>query len=197
MNIRTILLSLILFSSLILKGQISSGFYTNGLNLAYNPNNKLVTGFFENYSGLDENTGKPTFSCIFYISGIYSKNGFEIESYYPTDKVDDFIKGNVQIVNTNTIKIKLTEDHGGCWNVQNFKDDFVDFTLTQKTNWIEIKYINREKVYFYNDKNLETKRKAYVVRGDIVYIDKIEGEWIHCKYIGKTTTEGWIKKENI
>ena len=107
------------------------------------------------------------------------------------------IKGDIQLVNSDIIKIKLTEDHGGCWNVQNFSEEFVDFTLTTRTTWIEINYINTEKAYFHNDKNLESKRKAYVVKGDIVYIDKIEGEWVHCKYIGNATTEGWIKKGDL
>lgn len=178
-------------------GQISSGKYDNGLSIAFNPQTNKVTGYFENYSGLDENTGEPRFSCIFYISGIYNKDGFGIETYYPTDKEDGLIKGEIRIKDTKTISIKLAEDHGGCWNVQQFSDGFTDFTLTTESEWIEICYIDSDKVYFHNDKNDASKRKAYVLKGDIVYIDKIENDWIHCKYFGKTITEGWIKKVTI
>ena len=40
-----------------------SGYYGNGLSLAYNPASKQISGYFENYTGLDNN-GEPVFSCI-------------------------------------------------------------------------------------------------------------------------------------
>jgi hypothetical protein len=175
--------------------QISSGKYDDGLNLAFNPQTKKVTGYFESYTGVDENTGEPRFLCIFYITGIFNKNGFAIASYYPKDKEDDLINGEIRIKDQKTISIKLKEEHGGCWNVQHFSDEFTDFTLTTESDWIEIRYIDTDKAYFHSDKYEASKRKAYIVKGDIVYIDKIENDWIHCKYFGKTVTEGWIKKE--
>lgn len=178
-------------------GQFISGKYGNGLNLAFNPQTNRITGYFEDYTGLDDNTGEPKFSCTFYITGIYNKNGFGIVTYFPADKEDDLIKGEIRIKDTKTVSIKLADDHGGCWNVQPFSDGFINFTLTSETGWIEICYIETDKAYFHNDKNDASKRKAYVVKGDIVYIDKIEKDWVHCKYMGKKTTEGWIKRETV
>lgn len=178
------------------QSQIKSGNYSDGLNIAFNPKTQKVTGFYESYSGLDEETGKPKFSCIFYISGTAAKAGFSIDTYYPSDKADDLIKGEINF-SDKTVSIKLSEEHGGCWNVMTFADGFSDFTLTKTANWIDIRYVETEKAFFHNDKNGGTKRKTYIVKGNIVYIDKIEGDWVHCTYFGKTTTEGWIQRGSL
>lgn len=177
--------------------QINSGQYSLGLNLAFNPMTNKVTGYFENHSGLDENTGEPRFSCIFYLTGSYDKNGFNIDTYYPLNKENDFIKGEIHIKDTKTISIKLKEDHGGCWNVQPFSDEFIDFSLITKEKWIEISYIDVDKAYFYNDTNEASKRKSYVAKGDIVYIDQIKDDWIHGQYRGRSIAEGWLKIQSI
>ena len=177
--------------------QIISGSYDDGLTLAFNAKTNRVTGYFAISTGFDESTGKSKFSCVFYLSGFYNNNGFAIKSYDPLDNKDNSIVGEIQIKDSITISIKLVQEPGGCWNVQHFSNGFVDFKLATKTNWFEISYINIDKAYFYRDRNEASKRKAYVVKGDIVYIDQIEDEWIHCKYYGKSATEGWIKKELI
>jgi hypothetical protein len=177
--------------------QIKSGEYDDGLNLAYNPINNLITGFYENYTGLDEETNNPRFSCVFYIKGVYKKSKIGIESYSPLDKEADLINGEIKLINLNTIAIKLQDEHGGCWNVQPFKDEFVTFSLYQKKNWIEIRYINTPKSYFYKNKTEESKQKSYLVKGDIIYIDKIEDKWIHCIYKANKTVSGWIKIDTL
>ncbi len=180
-----------------LYGQIKSGDYDDGLNLAYNPKNNLITGFYENYTGLDEQTNNPRFSCIFYIKAFYKKGKIELESYYPLNKEDDMIHGEMKIMNSSTIALKLQEEHGGCWNVQPFKNEFVTFSLYQNKNWIEIRFINTPKSYFYKNKTEESKQKSYLVKGDIIYIDQIEDKWIHCIYKAKKTVSGWIKIDTL
>lgn len=173
--------------------QLQSGKYDFGLNLAYNPATKLVTGFFEQYTGLDETTGNAKFSCIFYISGNYKQGEASIKTFYPLDEKDDLIEGKLKVDSAASVSIKLNDDHGGCWNVRPFKYEYSRFTLEQAKDWIEIRYATVDKVFFYSDKSESTIRKAYVVKGDVVYIDKVDGEWAHCTYYGKKVTSGWIK----
>ncbi|OFX42882.1 MAG: hypothetical protein A2046_08415 [Bacteroidetes bacterium GWA2_30_7] len=177
--------------------QISSGQYSFGLNLAFNPETNIITGYFENYSRLEENTTEPRLSCIFYITGKYDKNVFNINTYSHLTKKGDLIKGKIQIKDSTTISIILNEVHKGCWNVQPFSDESVDFSLTTKQKWIEINYIDMDKAYFYNDKNENSKKKSFVIKGNIVYIDQIENNWIHCQYRDKIITEGWLKRQSI
>jgi hypothetical protein len=121
----------------------------------------------------------------------------KVKSYSPLDKEADLINGEIKLINLNTIAIKLQDEHGGCWNVQPFKDEFVTFSLYQKKNWIEIRYINTPKSYFYKNKTEESKQKSYLVKGDIIYIDKIEDKWIHCIYKANKTVSGWIKIDTL
>ena len=43
---------------------------------------------------------------------------------------------------------------------------------------------------------LENKKK-YIIKGDIVYVEKIEGDWALCSYFGKKTTKGWLKVADL
>ncbi|MES0490616.1 MAG: hypothetical protein ABUK01_11520 [Leptospirales bacterium] len=53
---------------------LSSGHY-GALKIAYDPQQKLITGYYENATGFDPRTNEPRFSCLFYIEGV-RKNGF-------------------------------------------------------------------------------------------------------------------------
>lgn len=187
------LVLLLLVSSVSLYGQLQSGKYDSGLNLAYNPTTELITGYFEQYSGFDDNDENPRFSCIFYIIGTYAKGEISIKTFYPLEEKDDLIAGKLKVDSAASISIKLNDDHGGCWNVWPFKYEYSRFTLEQAKDWIEIRYATVDKVFFYSDKSESTIRRAYVVKGDVVYIDKVDGEWAHCTYYGKNITSGWIK----
>lgn len=173
------------------------GEYDSGLKLAYDEATKRITGYFENYTGLDEQTGNPRFSCIFYINGIVKGNKFSISTYYPGDKQEWTIEGTLEIRNNSVVAIKLPEEHGGCWNVQHFADEPATFKLEKEKKWARISYVIREKGYFHKDKKAESKLKSYVVKDDFICIDKIEGEWAHCSYYGEKVTTGWLRLKDI
>lgn len=173
-----------------------SGAYNSGLILAYDSITKKLTGYFENYIGMDEETGNPKFSCIFYIQGTITGSQFPIETYYPND-TSDIIKGNMQIIDNKTAGIKLDEEHGGCWNVQHFAEYNVKFTLEKQSAWTQIRYISIDKSYFHTEKSNNKKQKSYVVKNDLVFIDKIDGEWALCKYYGKIIKTGWVKTVDL
>ena len=156
---KTILTTIVLvFVTNILFGQtIQSGEYEFGLKLAFDNKTKKLTGYFENYTGWDEETNNPKFSCIFYIEGLVTKNKFGVLTYYPEDKSEDSINGQIEIINNERIKIKLPYEHGGCWNVLHFADEPVSFDIEKKIEWAQIKYVITNKTYFYSDKS-EDKR---------------------------------------
>jgi hypothetical protein len=74
--------------------------------------------------------------------------------------------------------------------VQHFADEPVLFGLTEKTDWLEIRYVTAAKAYFHADTLESTRRKAYVVAGNVVYLDRRQGEWAHGWYYGKSVTAG-------
>jgi hypothetical protein len=174
------------------------GEYSSGLKLAYDKESNKLTGYFENYSGWDEETQNPKFACIFYIEGLVKGNKFNISTYYPSEDTSEIIKGTIEFSDSGQVTIKLPEEHGGCWNVEHFADrDPATFSLEQQQKWIRISYIANEKAFFFKEKAMDKKLKAYVVKDDFVCIDKIEGEWAHCIYFGKKTTIGWIQLKDI
>ena len=168
---------------------LASGDYGE-LKLAYDKTTKQVTGFYENGTGVDEQTGNPKFICVFYIEGKLLKNKATIETYYPLDTT--IIRGEL-IIDAKKIKIHLDSEHGGCWNVQHFTDESTTFSMDESKQWIQVRYAIRDRAYFYSEKKESSKNKSYVLKGNIVYIEKIERNWAYCSYVGKKTTRGWIK----
>jgi hypothetical protein len=165
--------------------------------LANDPETNIVTGYYENRTGYEESCDCWKFSCIFYFEGRLKDNTVSINSYYPLGKEEDEIPGTLSAVKNNEITLKLDKEHGGCWNVQHFADEPVNLKQTERTNWIEIRYITINKSYFYSGNNETSKSRSYLIKGDIIYIDKIEGDWLHCKYYGRKYSEGWIKSETV
>ncbi len=187
----------LLFSTISFSQHLISGEYNFGLRLAYDEHSSIVTGYFENYTGWDEKMESPRFSCIFYLVGIVEDNKAKIISYYPGTIVGDTISGTLEIIDNKTISIQLSEEHGGCWNVQHFVDEPVEFQSLDSIPWSQIRFIATPKAYFYSTKSTDNRQKAYVIKNDKVYVTKLEGKWAYCLFYGKKTTKGWIKVSDL
>jgi hypothetical protein len=138
------------------------------------------------------------FSCVFFLTGkfkSFSDKSILIDTYYPGESNDN-IKGIVNCKSNNEFNILLNDDHGGCWNVQKFKDDPVEFVLQKNEAWIDIKVIKSDKSYFYSEPDETKKCKTYVIKGDCVKVMKRSGNWIKVVYESKTNTVGWIKAQD-
>ena len=165
------------------------------LKIAFNQNTNKVNVFYEDKTGYDEPTGNSKFSCIFYIEGKLVNNKAFIWTYFPSDR--DNITGTLTIEN-KVITVHLQTEHGGCQNVQHFSDkEPASFTIDEEKPWIQIQYAIKEKVYFYSDLLESSKRNAYILKGNIVYIEKIVGDWVYCSFFGKKTTKGWIQETDL
>jgi len=176
--------------------QLISGDYDDGLKLCYDSATKKVTGYFEEHTGYDEQTNSARFSCIFYIEGIVTAKKFKVNTYFPADKKDDQITGTIELVNNKEFTLLLPQDHGGCWNVQPFTKP-VEFTLNKNQPWIQVRYVNAAKAYFYSEKSDDKQMKIYIVKGDVVCVEKIEAGWAYCTYFGKKVSKGWVKVNEL
>ncbi len=76
------------------------------------------------------------------------------------------------------------------------KRDYIsEFDILSKLKKAEV---STEKTYFHNDHNDDTRRKAFVIKGDKIIIDYIMKDWVKVAYEGeKVTTEGWLKRTDI
>ncbi len=193
MKMFNVLIVLLFLSNIGISQQLISGKYNSGLRLAYDSSKNLITGHFEEYTGWDHETKNPRFSCIFYIEGMIKNDSADIHTYFQLNKKDDLIDGKLKLSPDKQITLKLAQDHGGCWNVQPFMYEPIYFSLETKENWIQIRYVTAQKIFFFSDKDLNKKQKSYLLQGDIVYIEKIDDNWAYCTYYGKKKTiKGWI-----
>ncbi len=178
--------------------KLVSGEYGNGLKLGFDSVQNKLSGYYENYSGWDELTKAPRFSCNFYFETILAGDSLEINTYYPGEKTSNIIKGTLKLNSYNLLPIKLQEEHGGCWNVQHFADEPVNFELVKKQDWMQIRYVETAKTYIYSENSDNKKTNVYLVKNDVVCIQRIEGEWGYGTYYGdKKISKGWIRLSDL
>ncbi len=187
----------ILLSGFSMAQKVKSGDYGSGLKLALHPTTQKITGYFEGYSGWEEETKGYKFSCVFYLEGFLTGEKIELSSYYPGEQLKESIAGTIEIVDEKQIKVSLKEEHGGCWNVQHFADEALVLDLENEKEWLQIAYVNAEKAYFYSDKNVSKKRKQYIVKGNFFCIEKIEKESVYGSYFGEKEFKGWLQKKDL
>jgi hypothetical protein len=178
--------------------QIQSGYYGDGLYIAYDSSKQALSGYYENYTGWDESLKAPRFSCVFFIEAHLNQSIVKINTYYPEDRFSSpNIEGQLEIVSPNSLLISLKEEHGGCWNVEHFTDAPVRFKLSEAANWKAIKYVIKDKAFFYRNASERSKEKAYLIKNNFFCIYKIYGNWAYGCYNGEHTKTGWIKRSDL
>lgn len=165
---------------------LSSGNY-GPMQVAFDSTRSLITGYYENYTGHEQQ-----FSCVFYLEGVLDKNHGDITSYLPGYKHILPKLGEISLQSDSTFTLLLQDDHGGCWNVEDFISAPAEFMLEAQTNATQIRFVSTEKAYFHASKTPSSREKSYVIQGDLLYVDVIEGNWAFCNFYGKTKTSGWI-----
>ncbi len=185
------------------QAQVSSGDY-EGLLIGADTANRIITGYYESYTGLDETSGKPLFNCIFYLRGRTEGDPpYKIETWFPADKTRrHLITGTLtpeQKDGKTSMRIGLKTEHGGCWNVQHFADQGgALFLLDAPGKWRAIGVVSAPRAYFNSEPAEGKERKAYVVKGNPVRIFESKPGWVYAEYSaeGKTTT-GWLKESDL
>lgn len=178
-----------------LAAPLASGDY-GGLLIGVDRNGNL-TGYFES------STGAGQFSCIFFVSGKASGSANKVDTWFPGDRnPDQIIQGLLEQVSSSgkpAIRLKLEEEHGGCWNVQHFASDESTFALTEQGNWESIRIVASKKAYFYDDPSSPKPRKSYVVTGNALRVFETREGWVRAEYAGPDNrrTHGWISKRDL
>jgi hypothetical protein len=180
-----------LFPAASYAGENVSGLY-NGMPIAYDKTTNIISGYFHEETGDD---GK--FSCVFYFLGKLNGNEAKITSYYP-DTPEEKIDG-VLIISDNEIKIKLEEEHGGCWNVQHFADaEPASFTMDEAhETWRAVDIVKSKKAYFYSKPQKGGRLSSYLIQGDDVAITGEQGDWYLVEYQGEKIISGYIRKSDL
>ena len=174
---------------------VASGDY-DGFLIGVDRNGSL-TGYFES------STGRGQFSCIFFVSGKVSGTADGVDTWFPGDRdPKEVIHGVLAQVSSDgrpAIRLKLEEEHGGCWNVQRFASDPSTFVLTEQGNWEAIRIIASKKAYFYDDPSSPKPRQAYAVTGNALRVFDTRDGWVRAEYVSPENrrTRGWILERDL
>ena len=128
----------------------------------------------------------------------------QIEKYYQEHKEDFRVPDKIKIVYIEFSpknfeeKISLTEEPGGCWNVEpRFDEAGVVFELTQREEWKFIRIVSSGRAYFHDKPDEKARGKSYVIEGDVLRGLEVEGDWVRGEYYGSQgITTGWIKESD-
>lgn len=173
-----------------------SGVYGE-LLLAVDPTRRLITGYFESY------TGSGQFGCIFYLRGDLTGQISKIKTWFPDEKdpksVIEGVLEQTPVDGAPAVSVKLNAEHGGCWNVQHFAADVRPFSLRAYGDWKEIRVVSSRRAHFYDQPSEGAKRKAYVVRGNPLRLYEIQGGWARAEYVNKdgNRTMGWVREADL
>jgi len=74
----------------------------------------------------------------------------------------------------------------------------IDFIKKYKLKTIsrQIKVIT-QKAHFYNEMNENSRKKAFLIKNDLAYLEDIEEEWVKVYYDGKVVTNGYVKMNEV
>jgi len=174
-------------------GRIVSGAYSSML-VGFDPATRTVTGYFS------DSTGRGQFSCIFYMTGVLQGSEVPVSTYFPETPTEDLIKGRMVLTARGKFSVRLTSEHGGCWNVEHFadKDEPAEFSLDAAYPWTSVAVIKLHRSYFFDSPESLDHRKGYLVKGDGVGVRAAKPGWLEVDYVGAgKRISGWIKQADV
>jgi hypothetical protein len=132
----------------------------------------VITGFYENGTGWDEETKAPRFVCRFYL--------------YGEKHADD------------SVSVRLESEHGGCWNVNHFADkDPSKHSLDKTGSWTSIRVVKGRRAYFHDKPDAQTRRRAYLIKDNVIRIFSQMPGWVLAEFGDEKISRGWIKQSDL
>lgn len=100
-----------------------------------------------------------------------------------------------------TLKIEDGQDHPGCGNIllPEIADEGVSYSRTYEAKWLGLKAVTADKAFLYAKPTPEHKRKAYVIKNDVLGVLSEENGWVYIEYPrpGKKSVKGWVKSSDV
>ena len=175
----------------------------------YNPATKITTGYL---AALRTAPGRTDECKLIFSGGKNGKDEFfaafigEHPSTDPSNKRDNRIF-LISEKNSSYLKFSRKNLGGDCdWILpfvvetdlsENRDQVLVELNVANAGAWISVYVIGAQKARFYSRPDSSSARKAYLVKGDIIYVYDERPDWYYIKYDeGKTKTEGWIRKSD-
>lgn len=169
---------------------LQSGVY-EGLQLAVSPAGK-ITGY---YSESADDSVKRT--CTFFLTGeVSAQQSDTIKSWSSSVLV-----GHIAATDSGVIlTIPDGQSHAGCMNVLMPEiATGLELETTQQTHWQTLMQVTSQRAWLSATPDIATRRKAWIVKGDVVGVIQTQGNWAEIEYVGDSgkTTHGWVNSNDI
>lgn len=73
-------------------------------------------------------------------------------------------------------------------------DYIKDYNIYNLSSKVEVKVA---KTFFYDEMNIDSKRKAFLIEGDIAYTEEINDDWVKIYYDSKILSSGYVKASEV
>jgi hypothetical protein len=114
--------------------------------------------------------------------------------FYTTRLVSDYMLDEINTKQSSFVKLKSLPNYLFS-SISKKKGSFIkDYNISELSS--KIKVVSN-KTYFYNGMTEDTKRKAFLIKNDVAYLEDITGEWAKIYYDGKTITSGYVKLKDV
>ena len=177
----------------------SSGRYAE-LIVGVDQTSGVITGYYENGTGWDDQTKSSRFTCSFYLYGTKQGDSFKIITWWPGDDLaDSVINGRLDFKADGSIDVLLESEHGGCWNVQHFadKDSPANLILDKPGSWTSVRVVKVRRAYFYDKPSQQTRRRSYLTKNDAIRVFSNKPGWVEAEYGVDKISKGWLKESDL
>ena len=174
---------------------IKSGVYDNFLYLGYDFSSKSISGYID-YSPYEEDKESVQITCkLFFHGKVNSCDSNSIAVYQITDTIISY-KGFISFHN-DTLKLKVINNVPSCTAVVDFNSKgTANFVLAKAREFKNFRIIRgKTKIFLRQDDHSQTNK--YLIRGDIVDVLKVNGQWALIKFYSSKVVQGWVKIDNL
>ena len=199
--LRSALASLLLVPSLAFAQEVSGD--SDVFAIAVDRDTGTMTGYYNSATGHDDATGSPRFICVFYLRGkAEGKPPYKIATWFPADR-SEVIAGTLEFSSNSsmhTVTIRLKEEHGGCWNVQQFATkEGATLTLDRTGTWSSIRVAAAKKTHFHASPSATQAMRSFVTTGDGLKVSSTRPGWVEATFTNgdNKSTRGWIRETDL
>lgn len=169
---------------------LHSGVY-EGLLLAVSPTGN-ITGY---YSESAEDSVKRT--CTFFLTGhVSGQQPVTITSWSSAVRPGHIAANSTGV----TLTIPDGQNHAGCMSVMMPEiATGLELETTQQTDWQTLMQVSSPRAYLSTTPDVATRRKAWIVKGDVVGVIQKQAGWTKVEFItgsGKRTL-GWVSSAEL
>jgi len=197
-----IVAALLLLAPSIATAQEVSG-DSDEFTIAVDRDTRTITGYYNSATGYDDATKEPRFTCIFYLRGkAEGKPPYKITTWFPADR-SEVIAGTLEFSSNSSahaVTIRLKEEHGGCWNVQQFATkEGAQLTLDRIGTWSGVRVAAAKKTHFYPSASSTQAMRSFVTTGDALKVSSTQPGWVQATFTNgdNKSTHGWIREADL